>query len=65
VQQIPRCVAALSAERYAIHVPTDDATTDQVVERIAVDAGVALTRSRLAPWRYQFRRLAVGVRHIR
>jgi hypothetical protein len=65
VQQIPRCVAALSAERYAIHVPTDEVSTNQVVERIAVDAGLALTRPRLGSWRYQLRRLAVGVRHVR
>jgi hypothetical protein len=64
-QQIPRCVAALATNRYATHVPTDDATTDEVVEWIADDAGLALSLPRLAPWRYQVRRLRVGVQHIR
>lgn len=65
VQQIPRCVAALSQERYATHVQTDERTTDEVVEWIAADAGLALDAPRLAPWRYQLRRLKVGVDHIR
>jgi AAA domain len=65
IQQIPRCVAALSQDRYAVHVETDHRTTDEVVEWIANDAGLKLTKPRLAPWRYQLRRLSVGVRHIR
>jgi hypothetical protein len=65
VQQIPRCVAALSGERYGTHVATDDRTTDEVVERIADDAGLVLSAPRLAPWRYQLRRVRVGVQHIR
>lgn len=65
VQQIPRCVAALSRDRYATHVPTDDRSTDEVVEHIAHDAGLTLAKPRLAPWRYQLRRLKVGVQHIR
>jgi len=65
LQQIERCVATLAADRYARHVPTDDATIDQVVESIAHDAELTLTAPRLSPPRYQLRRLAVGVRHIR
>ena len=65
VEQIPRCVAALEQERYATHVATDDRTTDEVVEWIAQDAGLTLTAPRLAPWRYQLRRLRVGMQHIR
>ncbi|MHA7984997.1 AAA family ATPase [Rathayibacter sp. CAU 1779] len=65
VRQIPRCVAALATERYATHVESDRRTTDEVVEWIADDAGLALDRPRLAPWRYQVRRLRVGVAHIR
>lgn len=65
MQQIDRCVAALAAGRYATHIPTDDATIDEVVEAIAHHAGLSLTEPRLTPPRYQLRRLAVGVRHIR
>ncbi|RNI21679.1 AAA family ATPase [Flexivirga caeni] len=65
IQQIPRCVAALAQDRYATHVPTDGLSTDQVVERIARDAGLQLTRPRLGRARYQARRVAVGIRHIR
>ena len=65
VEQIPRCVAALARDRYATHVDTDDRTTDEVVEWIAKDVGLALTMPRMPPWRYQVRRLAVGVQHIR
>jgi AAA domain-containing protein len=65
IQQIERCVAILAADRYASHVPTDDATIDEVVESIAHDADLTLTAPRLSRPRYQLRRLAVGVRHIR
>lgn len=65
MQQIPRCVAALAKERYATHIETDDRTTDEVVEQIAQDAGLRLVTPRLSPWRYQLRRVQVGVRHIR
>ncbi|MCC2321183.1 AAA family ATPase [Cellulomonas xiejunii] len=65
VQQIPRCVSALAQERYATHVDTDQRTTDEVVEWIADDAGLSLAGPRLAPWRYQLRRLEVGIGHIR
>jgi len=65
VQQIPRCVSALAQERYATHVETDQRTTDEVVEWIADDAGLTLAGPRLAPWRYQLRRLEVGIGHIR
>lgn len=62
---IDRCVTALSAARYATHVPTDDLPIDEVVEWIARDADLPLTRPRMRPARYQARRLAVGIRHIR
>ena len=65
MEQIPRCVAALTQERYATHVDTDHRTTDEVVEWIAADAGLTLTAPRLAPFRYQLQRLRVGVAHIR
>ncbi|MGF6823486.1 hypothetical protein M2317_002399 [Microbacterium sp. ZKA21] len=65
MEQIPRCVAALAQERYGTHVATDLRTTDEVVEWIAQDAGLALTAPRLVPWRYQLRRFRVGIQHIR
>jgi hypothetical protein len=65
MQQIDRCVNALAAERYATHVPTDDRTPDEVVELIAADAGLELTRPRLSPPREKLRRLEIGIRHIR
>jgi hypothetical protein len=63
--QIDRCVSALVADRYATHVPTDGRSVDEVVEDIAAHAGLTLERPRLPPARYQFRRLVVGVQHIR
>ena len=65
VRQIPRCVTALARERYATHVHTDERTTDEVVEWIAADAGLTLGAPRLPPWRYQLRRLRVGIDHVR
>ena len=65
IQQIERCVTALSGERYATHVPTDEQTTDEIVEAIAADAGLALSRPRLSPVRERIQRLQLGVRHIR
>jgi len=65
MEQIPRCVDALAGERYATHVPTDDLTTDEVVEWIADHAGLSLSEPRMRPARYQLRRIAVGIRHIR
>ncbi len=65
MQQIDRCVDALATDRYAVQVETDKSPTDEVVETIAKDAGLRLIRPRLSPARYQARRLAVGVRHIR
>ena len=64
-QQIERCVTALAQERFAEHVVTDGRTVDEVVEDIADRVGLTLTEPRLAPARYQLRRLAVGIRHIR
>lgn len=63
--QIDRCVKALAGERYATHVATDHLTPDQVVELIAADAGLELTRPRLSPARERLRRLEIGVRQIR
>jgi hypothetical protein len=40
MRQIERCVAALDSERFATHVPTDNATIDDVVEFIGHDAGL-------------------------
>ena len=65
IQQIDRCVSALSDARYATHVPTDDRSVDEVVEAVAADANLALSRHRLSPMRFQARRLSVAARHIR
>lgn len=65
VQQLPRCVAALAQDGYATHVDTDERTTDEVVEWIAHHVGLELVAPRMRPLRYQFRRLAVGVAHIK
>lgn len=65
MQQTDRCVTALRSERFATHVPTDGRTVSEVVEDIAEDAGLELCRSRMSVTRYQLRRVAVGIRHIR
>ena len=65
IQQIDRCVTALSGERYATHVPTDARTPDEIVEAIAADAGLELGRPRLSAVRERMQRLQVGLRHIR
>jgi hypothetical protein len=65
MQQIERCVTALADERFADHIHTDNRTVDDIVEDISARAGLTLTRPRLSPARYQLRRAAVGIRHIR
>jgi gluconate kinase len=65
MRQIERCVGALASERYARHVQTDPLTPDEVVELIAGDAKLELTRPRLSPPRERLRRVEIGVRHIR
>lgn len=53
------------AQRVGRFLPHIGRTTDEVVEWIAKDAGLKLAMPRLAPWRYQLRRLEIGIRHIR
>jgi predicted kinase len=65
MDRIPRCVPALAAERFAVHVPTDERTVDEVVEDVADRAGLSLALPRLPAAGYQLRRIAVGVRHVR
>ena len=65
MQQIERCVTALADDAFATHVGTDDRTVDEVVEEIADRAGLTLAESRLSPGRYQLRRAAVSLKHIR
>lgn len=65
MRQIPRCVGALAGERFAEHIPTDNRRLDDVVEDIAARLGLPLAGGRLHPARYQLRRAAVGIRHIR
>ena len=65
MQQIDRCADALTSHRYATQINTEERPLDEVVEAIAVDAGLTLVRARHSRPRSQARRLAVGVRHIR
>jgi len=65
LRQIDRCVDVLDGERYASQIATDERPIDEVVETIALDAGLPLTRTRLSAPGYQARRLMVGLRHIR
>lgn len=65
VQQIDRCVAALSTDRFARHIDTDHRTIDEVVETIARDNNLPLTHGRLGALRYQLRRARVGLQHMR
>lgn len=65
MQQISRCVTALATERFTEHVDTDDRTVDDVVEHIAARLDLHLTYDRLSPVRYQVRRAAIGIRHLR
>ncbi|MDO3412503.1 AAA family ATPase [Saccharibacillus sp. CPCC 101409] len=41
-QQIDRCLEALSAEAFGMHLHTDEMTPDDVVERIAAECGIEL-----------------------
>ncbi|MDL9948697.1 AAA family ATPase [Gordonia sp. ABSL11-1] len=65
MQQTGRCVDALTGERFATRVETAGRRVDDVVEEIAVDVGLELVRPRLNVARYQLRRAAVGLRHVR
>ena len=65
MQQIERCVTALADDHFGEHVITDERSVDEVVEHVAARAGLTLERPRFSPARYQLRRAAVGVRHIR
>ncbi|BDC72637.1 tunicamycin resistance protein [Prescottella equi] len=65
MQQIDRCVTALAADRFAEHVDTDTRTVDEIVEHLGDRLNLQLERPRLHPVRYQLRRAAVGIRHVR
>jgi hypothetical protein len=65
MDQISRCVTALATDRFAEHIDTDERPSDDVVEDIAARAGLIVAEPRLTPVRYQLRRAAVGIRHIR
>ncbi|MCR8695270.1 AAA family ATPase [Rhodococcus pyridinivorans] len=65
MRQIDRCVSTLATDRFAEHVDTDDRTIDDIVEHLAHRLDLPLARPRLHPVRYQLRRAAVGIRHIR
>ena len=64
-QQIDRCVASLSRERFGRHVATDGMSEDEVVERIAAEAGLALRPDKRSRIRKRWDRLIVKLKHIR
>ncbi|MDR2280086.1 MAG: ATP-binding protein [Gordonia sp. (in: high G+C Gram-positive bacteria)] len=63
--QIDRCRTALADDSFGVHVETDELTLDDVVEFIAADAGLPLTRDRLSRPAAAVRRAEIAVRHIR
>ncbi|WP_336791516.1 AAA family ATPase [Gordonia malaquae] len=63
--QIDRCRTALADDSFGVHIETDDLTLDEVVEVIAADVGLPLTRNRLSRPAAAVRRAEVAVRHIR
>lgn len=64
-QQIDRCVAALSTEKFEQQIETDHLTIDQVVERIAELAGLMLTPDHRSPIRKRVDRIRTQLKHIR
>lgn len=65
LQQLDRCLAALTRDEFGVHVDNTSRSLDEVVEWIAADLGVTLQRPRLSPLRHQTRRIAVAAGHIR
>lgn len=65
VQQIDRCLASLSGERFEHHIHTDRLTIEEVVERIASEAGIGLVPDRRSKLRKSMDRLLVMIKHIR
>jgi hypothetical protein len=65
IQQIDRCVTALSGDRYATHIETGELSLDDVVELIAADANLTPERPRLPYVLAQLRWLVIVLRHVR
>jgi hypothetical protein len=62
--QLPR-TAALRGSRFADHVRTDGLTHAQVVEAVALVAGVRIGPDRTGPWRRAAERMRVRIGRIR
>lgn len=63
--QIDRCAASLSREKFGRQVATDGLSVDEVVERIAAEAGLALLPDKRSRLRKRWDRLIVKLKHIR
>lgn len=64
-QQVDRCVASLSGELFEQHIHTDRLTVEEVIERIASEAGIKLMPDRRSKLRKSIDRLIVTMKHIR
>jgi hypothetical protein len=64
-KQIDRCVSGLSHDRFKTHLPTDDLTPDQILNRIAGECGIELQPDRRGTVRKRIDRLVTQIRHIR
>lgn len=64
-QQIDRCVASLTGEFFEHHIHTDRLTVEEIVERIANEAGIRLMPDRRSKLRKSMDRLVVTIKHIR
>lgn len=65
LEQVDRCLDALQHKEFAEHIHTDDIPTREVADRIATSAGLTIAPNTDGPMLRQWRRLKVGVRHMR
>ncbi|RMI35390.1 AAA family ATPase [Nocardia stercoris] len=63
--QVDRCLDALQAEEFAEHIHTDHLPIREVADRIAASAGLPITPNTDTALRRQWRRLRVGIEHMR
>lgn len=65
IQQIKRCVAALSDERFGHHLQTDHSSIMDNVEHIAVLSNIQLLPDQRSSLKRSFDRVITQVKHIR